>query len=67
MDAPLRVERCPPALDVVARELEVEALLRHAGLDAADAGRAAEPLAEDADQRGLVAGRVAIVESRERW
>src|SRR4029450_3671894 len=50
---PGRVERRAPAALVVARELEVEALVRHADCDVADAGPGVEPCAES-PERALV-------------
>src|SRR3989442_8112848 len=52
---PSRVERRPPAALVVARELEVEALVRHADRDPSDAGPGVQPGSQRPE--GAVIGR----------
>src|SRR6266851_6443050 len=54
-----RIERGPPAALVVARELKVVALTRHAALDVADAAPGVQPRAEGPEhgQVGFDAGR----------
>src|SRR5207244_4092598 len=60
-----RVERLAPALLVVARELKIEALARHADGDVSDPGPGIEPHAERV-QRAIVRGHGAPGEAERR-
>jgi|SRR5262245_16217716 len=53
---PGRVKGRPPAALVVARELEVEALVRHAALDGTDAAPGVEPRAESRERMDIPFG-----------
>src|SRR4029434_7281024 len=70
---PSRVERRPPALLVVASELEIIALVRHPDRDPADAGPRAQPGAERVERARSCEGREhpakpsAAASSRPRW